>query len=497
MSPMPILLLHSLLFFAHAIMTNLALSLLISSSADNLTSLSELAKRFGPFFFSVFFLTTILIWAENRYRKLINKNPAPTGQEKLLYGTVFLGSFIVGVVLVFISVSWWKRYEQSSHVYRGVFKGLHGYESLNSDEGQGIFFHDEFLRPPGPLSPDTDLIHNAHFVVIRNGSFSDCEKFAVDLSKGKDGAPESLDFEYRLGDELPEQEPTFTIEWDGKQLKNVVKRAYSPKGPCAVATTSSFSTTVYADSQQASQQKHSNDPFAAMAGVSNLDNVLQADVNTLQDTRSSVGSKLQALHDFAGQPQTAKDNAVSLSTGVEPVLITFLDLTRHSDKELEYWSISVLQGFDSDKFVVGLLASSGAKQTEGIACVLHMEEPQVERVLAKLKTTNSSAFKLVLERIRNPDNFLRLRPTGSAQGDRYYVRAKWNPENTHSSNCLTNLFNKELISSRSIQQESVVMKGRSERLVFWYTKDWAIQIAAQTRACGGTASYVTPFVASY
>jgi len=494
---MPILLSHSLFFPAQVPMISLALSLLISSSTDSLASLSELAKRFGPFFFSVFFLTTILIWAENRYRKLINKNPAATGQEKLLYGTVFLGSFIVGVVLVFISVSWSKRYEQSSHVYRGVVKGLHGYESLNSDEGQGIFFHDELLKPSAPLSPDTDLIHNAHFVVIRNGSFTDCEKFDVDLSKGSGGAPESLAFEYRLGDELALQEPTFTIEWDAKQLKNVVKRAYSPKGPCAVATTSSFNATVYADSQLTSQKKQSHDPFTAMANVSNLDSVLLANVNTLQDTRSSVGSKLQAMRDFAGQPQRAKDNAVALSTTVEPVLITFLDLTRHSDKELEYWAVSVLQAFDSDRFVLGLLASNGAKQTEGIACILHMEEPEVERVLAQLKTTNSSAFKLVSERTHNPDNFLRLRPTGSTQGDRYYVQAKWNPENKNASDCLTSLFNKELISNRSIQQEAVMMKGRSERVVFWYMKDWAIEIAARTRACGGTASYVSPFVASH
>ena len=117
-------------------MTSLALFLLLLSGNDSLASLSELAKKFGPFFFSLFFLTSILVWAENRYRKLTSKKPEPTGQEKLLYGTVFLGSFVVGVILVFISVSWWRHYEQASHVYRGVFKGLHGYETLNSDEGQ-------------------------------------------------------------------------------------------------------------------------------------------------------------------------------------------------------------------------------------------------------------------------------------------------------------------------------------------------------------------------
>jgi hypothetical protein len=487
----------AIIFPAQVPMINLALSLLFLSSTDTLASGSELAKKFGPFFFSVFFLTTILIWAENRYRKLTSRNPGPTYQEKLLYGTVFLGSFVVGVVLVFISVSWWKHYEQSSHVYRGVFKGLHGYESLDSDAGQGIFFHDELLRPNGPLGPDTDLIHNAHFVVIRNSSFTDCEKFAVDLSKGSGGARESLDVEYRLGDELSVQEPTFAIEWDAKQLKNVLKRTYPLKDPCAIATAVSLSTTVYADSQRASQMKQSRAPFTTSASAPNLNSALLADVNTLQDTRSSVGSKLQAMRDFAGQPREAKDSAVSLSTSVEPVLVTFLDLTRHSDKELEYWAISVLQGFDSDRFVLGLFESDGAKQSEGIACILHMEEPQAERVLARLKSAKSSAFKLVSAKTHNPDNFLRLRPTGSPQGDRYYVQAKWNPENRNASECLTSLFNKELISNRSIQQEAVVMKGRSERLVFWYTKDWAIQIAGQTRACGGNAAYVSPFITSH
>jgi hypothetical protein len=87
---------------------------------------------------------------------------------------------------------------------------------------------------------------------------------------------------------------------------------------------------------------------------------------------------------------------------------------------------------------------------------------------------------------------LLLRPTGSSQGDRYYVRATWDPADEHEVPCLTQLFNDELASTRSVKAEAAKMKGRAERLIYWYSKDWAISISKKISDCGGKAQYVTP-----
>jgi hypothetical protein len=85
-----------------------------------------------------------------------------------------------------------------------------------------------------------------------------------------------------------------------------------------------------------------------------------------------------------------------------------------------------------------------------------------------------------------------LAPVGSEGGDRYYVKANWDPKDQKTAGCLTELFNKELISSRTLLEEQQMMSGRSERLVYWYTKDWALSMAEKIKACGGNASFPLP-----
>jgi len=36
------------------------------------------------------------------------------------------------------------------------------------------------------------------------------------------------------------------------------------------------------------------------------------------------------------------------------------------------------------------------------------------------------------------------------------------------------------------------MKGRRDRVVYWYGKEWAISIARKIEDCGGQARFVSP-----
>jgi len=53
---------------------------------------------------------------------------------------------------------------------------------------------------------------------------------------------------------------------------------------------------------------------------------------------------------------------------------------------------------------------------------------------------------------------------------------------------VTGLFHRELASTRPLQDEQKLMVGRSERLVFWYTQEWATSMAGKIDACGAKAS---------
>jgi hypothetical protein len=84
-----------------------------------------------------------------------------------------------------------------------------------------------------------------------------------------------------------------------------------------------------------------------------------------------------------------------------------------------------------------------------------------------------------------------LVPTGSAQGDRYYVQATWGKGQKDVIDCLTKLFNSSLISNRTLKEEELLMKKRSKRWVYWYSKDWSLDMYDQINKCGGKASFVS------
>ena len=70
------------------------------------------------------------------------------------------------------------------------------------------------------------------------------------------------------------------------------------------------------------------------------------------------------------------------------------------------------------------------------------------------------------------------------------MRARWEPTDTAVVDCLTELFHRELRHDRTLEDEKVIMTGRKERIVWWYSKEWALWIAEQIKECGGTAGFI-------
>jgi hypothetical protein len=86
-----------------------------------------------------------------------------------------------------------------------------------------------------------------------------------------------------------------------------------------------------------------------------------------------------------------------------------------------------------------------------------------------------------------------LKPTAASDGDRYYVKATWKPEDPETVSCLTKLFNSELYTKRTLSEEAALMQRKSQRFVYWYSKDWAIDISTEIKKCGGQAEFVKAY----
>jgi hypothetical protein len=172
--------------------------------------------------------------------------------------------------------------------------------------------------------------------------------------------------------------------------------------------------------------------------------------------------------------------------------MTLLDLTRHSDHELAAKATMLSQRLDTDNYIVQRLSSSNTEDRKmAEAVLLRISKSHSQQLLTRVNS-NAPDLKGTAQEIKS-GNIQLLQPTGSNSGDRYYVKATWDPEKNEVVSCLTRTFNQNLISNRSLNDERKLMQGLRERYVYWYDKEWAINIAKQIKMCGGDAQFVHPY----
>jgi len=430
---------------------------------ETLSKLSELGLQYGPFFFALLFLAIIPRWPYRIFKETnAKKDPPATPAELTSARVVFLVTFFFGLGLVAISVGWWLKSPPRIYSFQGEIVDLHDYELLASASDKLYF------RPEPRPDIDGIPVRYEHFVVVQDTPFAKGQMFEVEFSKNK-SARNLFRIPYTPG----AADARFRVNWDDTVHTNVLQ-------PDAAVAAESHGFVWTAHAGQASipvyQGRPAKSQTAKMAAPS--------PIAVLQDSNSDVGSKIVALDQLDKMPASVLSDQ---GTEKEPALATLLDLTRYSDKEVSYKAELLIKKVNVDDYVAGKLSSSQAKdQHEGQQVLLKMEKSDSERVLAKLKPQRASQLQETVSQAAN----YRVIPTPSAQGDRYYVRATWDAANARTVECLTNLFHAELINSRSIEQERTIMKDRSQRLVYWYDKQWTIEMAAKIRACGGNAAFV-------
>jgi hypothetical protein len=428
---------------------------------EDLSNLSEVALQYGPFFFSLLFVLVVSRWAYGAFKET-NAGKNSTPQALSTVRLVFLCSFFFGLVLVAVSVNWWLRSRPHLFEFRGEIVDLHDYEKLAS-ASENLYFRREIRD-----SIDGIPMRNEHFLITQSTAFHKGDVFDIEFSKNN--SPRN---EFKIFYDGVDSYPKFRVTWDDSLHTNVLQ---PEKQHSAQAIR--FGRTVYAAPAQTMvyQGKSTRRQVAQQA---------DSPIAVLQDPSSDVGSKIVALDELNRVPPSVLTER-SLP-GHEPVLATLLDLTRYSDKEVSYKATAVIKRVDLDDYLLGKLNSRDKRdQADGEKVLLKLSATDSTRILGKLSPAKASPLRARISR----SAVFQVAPTASPQGDRYYVKARWNPGDERVVSCLTTLFNKELINTRSLDQERALMKGRSERLVFGYDKDWSTDMAEKIRTCGGESSFV-------
>jgi hypothetical protein len=445
-------------------------------AADSVRGLVELVVQYGPFAFAILFIFYVSRWSYTQYDAAVTKKlPA---REINTHRAVFVGACLAALALVVVSIGYWFYSPPLIHVYRGRIVNLSDYERLGS---QQLFRMEERHQVIDPLAPPQ---RDESFLVVRSRAFSDHDSFQVDFSKG-DGHVDSLTLPYSKDDD-----PRFVIQFDEASKSNVIKRVQAPASRDKKADAGSWLVPVAyaAEPEQAAAARPS---AAAMKSSMNL--IGAASIQTLQNPRSTVGAKIAALEPMLNA-SIGKD-VLTKNNGVEPLAVTLIDLARHTDKELAYLARSAAQHAAVDEAVREVLSSSSADERRTAeSIVFRMDVAEATAIVKSLPADARNAE--LIRRVESGRESVNLRPTGSSQGDRYYVQATWQPESAAVSQCLSKVFNDQLNSDRTLQQENNLMANRGMRLVYWYDKQWAITMARQITQCGAASAFVTPRLAS-
>lgn len=450
--------------------------------SEMISRLIGLAWQYGPFFFSIWFLIVISRWCYRNYdRACVRPNPPATQEELRSLKWIFITSFAVGTILVLASVVWWFGYKPKEYVYKGVIRKLQGYEWVTSDK---LYFRTEPLPAlPGDPSP----LRNEHFAVIESRPFEKGEMFEFDFAKNQEKRST-----FHIDFDPADPEPTFHIDFDESQGKHILKRMphvspstkFMPLEPTIYAGTPLFV-------QQAEQEAGRVKTRSQLPKPQKTETAWIIDV--LQDRLSNVGSKINALEKLGALQPTVLRELMGVSTPVEPMLLTVLDLTRHSDREISYKAKRILTSLDFEDYLADKL-DSDADWRFAEKILLRIEQREGREIIRRAEAKGKRVPKALLKEIASSAKTNVLVPTWAPDGDRYYVKATWDPTDKKVESCLRDLFHSELAGgpTRSLEQEAEIMKRKhGERYVYW-DKDFALYIAGKIRNCGGTATFLNP-----
>jgi hypothetical protein len=442
---------------------------------QNIQQLADAAFKYGPFFFSVLFVIFLTRWAYKKYNAAVAHVPALDQRDKDINRTMFLTTFFFGIVLVVVSIVWWWWFKPGVYFFRGEIRNLQPQEELASD----LYYLRREVR--AVMSPEEDLLRNEHFVIFQTHPFKQGQQFELDYAKNHQRRIQ-LWITYDPGDE----EPVYEVSYDQNTQQTAITHVSQPKPINVGMNLPAWLERVVlaAEPAQVTTQAKEHSPAA------DEDTKL---IQLLRDPRSDVASKLNAVDRLSAENPVQLRQQLLLDDG-EPLALTIFDLTQHSDAELASKATLLAKRLDVDGYLVDALSSDNATNRERAERILlRISRVHAQAILRRVNVSKNLGLRNVSQDVASGAKTRILKPTASVQGDRYYVKASWNPSDQTVAACLTQLFNRTLETSRTLDEERAAMTGKSQRFVYWYSKDWALSVSDDIRKCGATAEMVHPY----
>jgi hypothetical protein len=436
-------------------------------TATDVQTWAQTAAEYGPFFFSLLFLG-VLPW---QIGKRMSK--ASGDAERRVWRRLLCWTFAFGLALVAFSVYWWGSHQPSFHLLRGKIEDLASYEQV---AGNDFYFRSEWKGPP--IGNTRDLRRDVHFLVLQEKPFEEGQLFPLDFAKG----PSSPKTRFEITVEPSDAEGRYEIKWNESAQRNELTRL--AEGPASWPT-SLFAAVALAQSRPAAAA-------APQGPIADARPELALLLQRLQDERTDVGTKIDAIDRILAAGPAVVREILASRTDKEAALLTFSDLSRHSDPELASKARKVLELGNAEKLLSDrLIANARRERADAESVLARLPDAEAAAVVQEVRARSPHRAESLETSMKNKSTES-LRPTGSAQGDRYYVKASWDPGEPGVVQCLTELFNRRLITRRTLEEEARLMEGRSSRIVFWYSKDWALEMADLIRGCGAEAEFVRP-----
>lgn len=443
----------------------------------------EAVVEYGIFAFAVMFCIFLTRWGQKKYSEVCTRTePLASDKEKNTYRLYFFGVAGFGILLVIVCSIYWITKQETLHTFEGIIRDLPMQYRVSSNE---LFLRQVWLGPGGG-----DEIRDEYFVAIQKKPFKENRKFKIRFSKGENWKREQINYRssYRPeylwhADENNNNEMVFEEIIPTEEKINPSDPSSSP-----LSLNHGFSGVLYA-----SELKKDNKETVKSNPLTRNEPINVLIVELLQTERTNADKKIESLEKLNELGDEDLIEYLHHVTDKEPMVLTLLDLSRHTDAELAYKAKKLInERFNLDDFIRNKLESDEDKErSEAELILFRIEKDRALGIIQPLLEREENPwFNELQDRIEAGNETKVLIPTGSFAGDRYYVMAKWDERNNDKVECLTKLFNTILLSDRSYEDEVSFMENRNKRYVYWYSKEWAINISERIKNCGGKAEFI-------
>ena len=432
--------------------------------------LSEIALKFGPFFFSLIFCLIIVPTSRKWYWTLNRRvDPPPTKNERKTYKSILIGSSIFSIVLISVCVIWWLSIQNSVKVFSGEIQNVNDYIEITSPDvylkvkksGNQPYKDVSFVSMYNPDKPPKNL----RLYVRKDGS-SEYHFFLLNFN------PKAASLKYNYIETDTSRYFKTIAQYTNEIQFSLFRSAYAISNKSIVIN--KFNLT-----EETKYENNQTNPLNTYL------------VERLQDESTPVGEKINILNTLLKITDLQLlAEYLSIKTDKEPFIFTLSDLNNHSDKEIAYKSKKILDKVNTVDIVSDLINSSPNPRESADIYLFRISEDVTRKIIGIQPATANWALEYKSQIDSLDYEKLVLYPVGSLKGDRYYVKATWDKNNKEVEENLTLMFNNALLTKRSMNEERKIMEEKSSRIIYWYSKEWAFLMAKTIKTCGGEPSFV-------